>query len=677
MTQTQTQGAWDFSHVYSFNDTYNSTQTSARSPASQQQTTRSPVHEQSTPSRDGTSVKLSNGLGDFSSIWQYLGSPIQPSPDAPAPAPNASPTLEKRVPEKFEYTSDGAIYSVPIHRKSKAIQWRDETTDGAFTDVAPSKSDDENADRLSKKQRYKRNKKERQRLEKEEAARRAASDIESEAEYQRVRSNPARKASSHNLRDAAITQPSTKYNLRQRDTNGNTVTPPAPIPASSSSAKPTIKAEKSAADLVPAKPMVKEEKAVAVPPSDKTTLPASSSKSPPKAATNIKPPTNGFISTKSSSETAANTKPITSEVKPQPKITNKQPETPAAKSTQKEWPVSTAQTPKSKSLVPATVQPPATAPPVRSTAADKESIYKSSDPTIRYVESTPTRSGRTVIQPKIIRSGEDRNWAFLLKLISNFYEDRGCLIKPANLSNHSNDPKGVHVFVDASNIFIGFLDQLKRARNIPQYVRVPQVNMSFDALALLMERRRPVAKRVLAGSTPEVPAFNIAREIGYECSILERVRKAKELTERQRYFQAQDAKRRDHSRNRDGEGNSNGYVSGGSSESTGYVAPTHAPEKLIEQGVDEILHLKILESVVDFEEPTTIVLATGDAAIAEYSQGFMVMVERALKKGWAVELVSWSMNISQMYKRQAFRGKWGDKFKIIELDDYAEELLDM
>jgi len=653
MTQIQTQGAWDFSHVYSLIDTLDAKGTqmsdpAIRSPASPlPRSVNSAHHEQQTPLPSGPTAIVPSGLGDFSSIWQYLGSPIQPSPQATAPAVDASPTLEKRVPEKIEYTSDGAIYTVPTSKRSKVIQWRDETTDGALTDIAPSKSDNEEAERLSKKQRYKRNKKQRQRMEKEEASRRAASDIESEAEYQRIRNNPARKASSHNLKDTAVTQPDTKYNLRQRDTNGQAVTPPASI----AQPKTTMKEEKPVADVSPATKTPEEDKVVAVPQSDKTSLPEHSDKSPSKAA--------------------STSKSITNEVKPQSQNTNKQPETPVAKPTQKEWPVSTAQSTKLKSFVPATVQP------TRTTSSDKPSVYQSSDPTVKYVESTPTRSGRTVIQPKTIRSGEDRNWAFLLKLISNFYEDRGCLIKPANLSNHSNDPKGIHVFVDASNIFIGFLDQLKRARNIPQYVRVPQVNMSFDALALLMERRRPVAKRVLAGSTPNVPPFDVAREIGYECSILDRVWKAKELTDRQRYFQEQDAKHRNRSRNRDGDGNSNGYASGGSSESTGNAVPTHAPEKFVEQGVDEILHLKILESVVDVEEPTTIVLATGDAAIAEYSQGFMVMVERALKKGWCVELVSWSKNISQMYKRQGFRGKWGDKFKIIELDDYAEELLDM
>ena len=98
---------------------------------------------------------------------------------------------------------------------------------------------------------------------------------------------------------------------------------------------------------------------------------------------------------------------------------------------------------------------------------------------------------------------------------------------------------------------------------------------------------------------------------------------------------------------------------------------------MIEQGVDEILHLKILESIVDADTPSTIVLATGDAAQAEYSEGFMAMVERALKKGWKVELVSWSKNISMMYSRREWVETWGERFRVVFLDDYAEELLEM
>jgi len=92
--------------------------------------------------------------------------------------------------------------------------------------------------------------------------------------------------------------------------------------------------------------------------------------------------------------------------------------------------------------------------------------------------------------------------------------------------------------------------------------------------------------------------------------------------------------------------------------------------------VDEILHLKILESLVDTEAPTTIVLATGDAAKAEYSGGFLKMVERALQKGWAVEVVSFSINTSSAYKKKGLSSKWRSQFKMIYLDDYIEELLD-
>ncbi|KEQ73319.1 hypothetical protein M436DRAFT_46721, partial [Aureobasidium namibiae CBS 147.97] len=265
---------------------------------------------------------------------------------------------------------------------------------------------------------------------------------------------------------------------------------------------------------------------------------------------------------------------------------------------------------------------------------------------------------RSAIQPKTVRSGEDRNWALLLKIIGDFYEDRASLVSPANSITHSNDPNGIHVFVDASNIFIGFHDQLKRARDIPQHVHVPKVDLSFDALALLMERRRPVAKRCLVGSKPHMAAFDVAQRVGYECNILDKVLKARELTERQKYFQEQEK-------------------NGGSGSETSNTGPVFAPEKYIEQGVDEIIHLKMMESIVDTETPSTMVLATGDAAQAEYSEGFLKMAERALKKGWKVELVSWSKNISLAYKKAAWQKKWDGRFRIIELDTYAEELLDM
>lgn len=291
-----------------------------------------------------------------------------------------------------------------------------------------------------------------------------------------------------------------------------------------------------------------------------------------------------------------------------------------------------------------------------------------------------------MIEPITLRSGEERELALYLKIISNFGADRKHLVKPMNMTTHNNNPSGIHVFIDASNIFIGFLDQLKRSRRIPQYQRVPDVHPSFDSLALLLERRRPVAKRVLVGSTPYVPAFDKAKAVGYETSILTKVRKCRELTERQIYFMQQEEESRRSGRKSSarvpppphkiglpGSVLATGRWYGSGSETN---TPIFDKEKDVEQGVDEVLHCKMMESVLDAETPGTMVLATGDAACAEYSSGFGAMVERALKKGWTVELCSWSKNISGIYRRAEW-AHYGGRLKIIELDDYAEDLLDM
>ena len=131
-----------------------------------------------------------------------------------------------------------------------------------------------------------------------------------------------------------------------------------------------------------------------------------------------------------------------------------------------------------------------------------------------------------------------------------------------------------------------------------------------------------MAKRVLVGSTPHLPTFDKAKAVGYECSILEKVYKARELTERQIYFKELDQHQAVY-RNRGKRAKAppannvatlnGGYGSGdGSGSETN--TPQYAPARMIEQGVDEILHLKILESIVDTDVPSTIVLATGDAA---------------------------------------------------------------
>jgi hypothetical protein len=217
---------------------------------------------------------------------------------------------------------------------------------------------------------------------------------------------------------------------------------------------------------------------------------------------------------------------------------------------------------------------------------------------------------------------------------------------------------GIHVFIDMSNISIGFHDCLKLARGYDRELFVRRIPMDFHNLSLVLERGRPAAKRVLVGSEHNA-VVRQAESLGYDSNILERVYKAKELTPRQKKYAAQ---------------RSGGETSG--SETTTNFTPNRAAAKWVEQAVDEILHLKILESLIDTDKPSTIVLATGDAAEAEYSGGFLKMVERALAKGWMVELVSFRLNTSSMYQRMDFRARWGAMFKWVVLDDYAEYLID-
>lgn len=203
---------------------------------------------------------------------------------------------------------------------------------------------------------------------------------------------------------------------------------------------------------------------------------------------------------------------------------------------------------------------------------------------------------------------------------------------------------------------IGFFDALKRDRGIPATARPRRVPMSFHSLALILERGRHAQKRVLVGSKPLTPAIEEAQACGYEVNILDRVMKAREVTPRKKKYHQ----------------NGGNTTSGPSSGSE-----TSGPRRMVEQAVDEILHLKMLESLVDAKEPATMVLATGDAAEAEYSEGFMKMVERALEKGWKIELASFKQNLSYAYRQKAFKQQWKSQFKVLFLDDYSEELLDL
>lgn len=297
----------------------------------------------------------------------------------------------------------------------------------------------------------------------------------------------------------------------------------------------------------------------------------------------------------------------------------------------------------------------------------KSSLALSTSTTkVSFVDVPTIYFDQAVIQPILHASWETKQLRLAARLLKKFPGKaapvEGDRLKAIDVVCKNDSPDGIHVFVDSSNIFIGFFNALKKARGINKNAYTKYPPLAYHSLAMIMERGRGVGKRVLVGSSRDNirPDYMIeAAQCGYEVSTLERVEKYKEAKVT-RGSDIETYRRR-----------SGGY----SSSSSGSEAPLNAFKTVTEQGVDEILHMKMLESIVDMKEPSTMVLATGDAAVAEYSAGFFRNVERALEKGWRVEVVAWKESMSYAYRNRDFLEKWKGKFMVVELDEFQEELL--
>ncbi|KAI1117824.1 hypothetical protein F5Y14DRAFT_402089 [Nemania sp. NC0429] len=234
--------------------------------------------------------------------------------------------------------------------------------------------------------------------------------------------------------------------------------------------------------------------------------------------------------------------------------------------------------------------------------------------------------------------------------------------------------KPLHVFVDMSNIHIGFCNSWKVSQNIPVDRRVRAPAFNFKVLASIMERDRPAKKRVLASSvashvvsrTQWPQHFVDAEKQGYKTSILSRVQKISPIKARRR--------RKTSSTQAPGVTHPSSVVTSGDESAEGLDSACYHTRNG-EQGVDEILHLNMMNSILDdMQEPGSMVLATGDAAQAEFSEGFLEYATRALSQGWNIELVTWKAAISAAWVNPAFRDKYGNRFRVIYLDNFIEEL---
>ncbi|KAG8920314.1 hypothetical protein FRC02_000985 [Tulasnella sp. 418] len=338
-------------------------------------------------------------------------------------------------------------------------------------------------------------------------------------------------------------------------------------------------------------------------------------------------------------------------------------------------------------------------------------------------------------------------------------------------SSSSSDEDGlVHVFVDHSNILVGFLEWMKRnnhsASSTPISSRSSQsppskIKLSHAGLALLLERGRKCSKKVLVASSPLWQSLDEIAGMGYQISVLQRV----EIKEGPGMSGSSSGHHRRTSNNNnntangaeassstvtkyksqnssgdsdslEGARNNNGRVESNIGASTGNRRPQgastqrrtqhkrNAPStdliltpftpvsvsephplpststthhrssgsnsrpRYREEAVDELLQLKLLQTLLDTPSPpppgSTIILASGDAARSQFNpQGFLGCVRSALDRGWRVELVGWEEGRSRAWAELAeeyrsLAGSSEDKgsLSIIGLDKWGMDLLD-
>jgi hypothetical protein len=221
---------------------------------------------------------------------------------------------------------------------------------------------------------------------------------------------------------------------------------------------------------------------------------------------------------------------------------------------------------------------------------------------------------------------------------------------------------GVYVFLDTSNIEISFRKALRVKLGIPETaILMPAPNLNMEFLnKILVRDRHSVSKNAGCSYRPGRPKPHAVRELsacGFHVDVRER--KLQDDQQQQLGTSPINSNKR------------NFHVLGSRRDNASSADNGHYVEDL----VDETLQTRIYESVMEnFERPGTLVLATGDGKAAKYSDGFFSCANRALKMGWNVELVSWGLSLSSVWKDDEWSRQWGGRFRLIFLDSYLDEI---
>ena len=95
--------------------------------------------------------------------------------------------------------------------------------------------------------------------------------------------------------------------------------------------------------------------------------------------------------------------------------------------------------------------------------------------------------------------------------------------------------------------------------------------------------------------------------------------------------------------------------------------------RLVEQGVDEAIHLRIGNLLLDAPVPERIVIATGDGRQTEQDCSFTDQVRRAATRGWNVEIWSWRVQLAPRLRDMRLR--YPDLVKVFLFDEWYHSLV--
>ncbi|KAF4987894.1 hypothetical protein FDECE_15264 [Fusarium decemcellulare] len=234
-------------------------------------------------------------------------------------------------------------------------------------------------------------------------------------------------------------------------------------------------------------------------------------------------------------------------------------------------------------------------------------------------------------------SAEAKHEKLMRKLVHQRVVDSMICKESPNIASN-----GIHVFIDMSNIIIGFQKALRAKYSLSEstrFVPLPQMNLQFFH-ELLLRDRHAECLNVGCSMHPDrgqPPFIQELQDLGYRVDLRNR--------------RPENANSDDH----------------GFFETGGF--------RYVEDMVDETLQIRIGESVMQyFDNPGTLVLATGDARPAKYSDGFLAYAQRALKMGWSVEVVSWKSSRSSAWNGPLKDESIGSRFRVIELDQFLDQL---